>query len=191
MPVTITRDSGTYGAMFPVAAYASGDFKLLTGSIAFDSSYAFGGEPMDLRRFFTRLLGVIFESRSGYSFEYDYAARRVRAFEVHSAFTATIDPPSIAADSTANVAVAVPGVVTTDRIHALPPAALENGLVFKAVWASAANEVTIRLQNTLPTAVDGVALVWTFLVFGVQLREVRNLTNLSALTGVRFSAWGY
>ncbi|MBT9177516.1 MAG: hypothetical protein DDT20_01850 [Firmicutes bacterium] len=191
MPVTITRDSGTYGATFPVDAYASGNFKLLTGNIAFDSSYATGGEPMDLRRFFTRLLGVIFEGKSGYSFEYDYATRRVRVLEKHNVFPVTIDPPLIAADSTANVAVAVPGVVTTDRIHALPPAALENGLVLKAVWASAANEVTIRLQNTLPTAVDGAALLWMFIASGAQQREVRNLTNLSALTGVRFCAWGY
>ncbi|MBT9169492.1 MAG: hypothetical protein DDT19_02852 [Syntrophomonadaceae bacterium] len=191
MPVTIIRDSGTYGAIFPVAAYASGDFKVLTGNIAFDSSYAFGGELMDMRRFFTRLLGVIFEGKAGYSFEYDYATRRVRAFEVHSTFTVTIDPPLIAADSTVNVVVAISGVVTTDRITALPPAALENGLVVKTAWASGANEVTLRLQNTLPTAVDGAALVWTFLVFGSQAREVRNLTNLSALTGVRFSAWGY
>ncbi len=146
---------------------------------------------MPLGAFFRQILGVMFTNTAGYSFDYDYVLQRVRAFETARVFLVAVDPPSIAADSTANVVVTATGAAIIDRIVALPPAALENGLVLKSVWASAADQITMRLQNTLPAAVDGVSLTWEFLAMRPQAREVLAGTNLSAVTGVRFLAWGY
>lgn len=115
-------------------------------------------------------------------------------------YSVDINPPSIAADSTTNVAVAVTGVATADKIIAFPPSGLENGLVAKTCWASAADEITVRLQNTTAAAVDGASLTWnflcspcggavdganktwTFLVFKQEHREVKDGVDLSAVT---------
>ncbi len=146
---------------------------------------------MPLNVFFRQILGVMFTSRDGYSFEYDYALQRVMVYELTRVFPVVVDPPSIAADSTANVIVTAIGVATNDRIVALPSTVLENGLVEKGAWASAVNQITIRLQNTLAIAVDGAPISWEFLAIRPQAREVLAGTNLSTLTGVRFMAWGY
>lgn len=280
MALTITKDSGNYGAVFTPQVYAKGDMKFLTGKVDFDSSYPTGGEAMDISKFFKNLLGVTFETKSGYVFEYDYTNKKVKALERHSVYSAAVDPPSIAAgaiadvavtvtdittsdriiaippadleedlllqlarasaadtitlrlqntkvlgntrmysaaidpasiaaDSTADTAVAVTGVTTVDRIVAFSPIDLENGLVLKSVWASAANQITVRIQNTTaaavdgvsktwnflampePAAIDGASKTWTFIAYRDQAREVKNATDLSAVTGVRFFAWGY
>ena len=79
MALTITADSGNYGAMFTPKVYASGNVKILTGQIGFDASYPIGGEAMDLSDYFTKVLGILFENKNGYVFEYDYANAKVKA----------------------------------------------------------------------------------------------------------------
>jgi hypothetical protein len=56
-------------------------YKLITGSIAFDSSYPTGGEAMDLsKKIPTDLHMVWFEANGGYVFQYDYANKKVKAY---------------------------------------------------------------------------------------------------------------
>jgi hypothetical protein len=78
MALTIIADSGNYGALFTPQVYGKGQIKFLTGQIDFDNSYPTGGEDMDLTKYFKNLLGVLFESKSGYVFEYDYTAKKVK-----------------------------------------------------------------------------------------------------------------
>jgi hypothetical protein len=80
MPLTISHDSGTSGAIFTPKVYANGDLKFATGSVSFDNSYPSNGETMDLSNYFNVLLGVIFETKAGYVFEYDYAAGKAKAY---------------------------------------------------------------------------------------------------------------
>ncbi|HEY3314372.1 MAG TPA: hypothetical protein VGL40_03685 [Bacillota bacterium] len=56
------------------------DLRILTGKFDFDNSYPTGGEAMDLSKYFSQVLGVTFETKAGYIFEYDYAARKVKAY---------------------------------------------------------------------------------------------------------------
>ena len=79
VPATMTADSGKYGAMFTPKVYASGDVKILTGQIGFSDEYPVAGEAMDLSGYFTNVLGVMFETKSGYVFEYDYENSKVKA----------------------------------------------------------------------------------------------------------------
>lgn len=121
-----------------------GRMRYRTGTIAFDSSYPTGGEPLsaaDLE------LGSVdlcnFSPGSGLLFEYDYTNSKVKAIYPTGGATAP-------ATRTAPVATAASGAT--------------------AVTSSAA---------TVPVA----------LTAGIGL-EVGNTTDLSAVTGVRFVAWG-
>lgn len=78
MPLVITKDCGNYAGMFTPISYG-GQLKILTGSVAFDSSYPTGGEAMDISAMFNSLKIVLFESKAGYVFEYDYANKKVKA----------------------------------------------------------------------------------------------------------------
>ena len=116
MALAATFDVGTVGAArtAPVFANSKKPLKIVTGTIAFDNSYPTGGEATTaISAKFATLQGVIFESKSGYVFEYDYTNNKV-----------------------------------------------------KAMWGDNNN------------AADG------------PLVEVANTTDLSAVTGVRFFAWG-
>ena len=54
--------------------------RVLTGTIDFDNFYPTGGEDFNPAEYFPRgLLGVIFEPKGGYVFEYDYTNARVKA----------------------------------------------------------------------------------------------------------------
>ena len=57
------------------------DTTILTGTFDFDNSYAAGGEALDLSKYFRQVLGVAFETKSGYVFEYDYAAKKAKAMQ--------------------------------------------------------------------------------------------------------------
>ena len=57
------------------------DLMIVTGTIAFDSSYPTGGEELDLSPSkFTTLKLVLISNRLGYVFEYDYTNEKVKAF---------------------------------------------------------------------------------------------------------------
>ncbi len=157
MALAITKDSGNYGAVFTPQIYAKGNIKLLTGSIAFDNSYPTGGEAMDLSKFFKNLLGVFFETKSGYIFEYDYTNKKVKALYPRAAITSTLAVATPALAHTAG-GTAVTSTAATMPDHAAGAACTITGVAGVAAGAGA---------------------------------EVPDTTDLSALTGVRFLAWGY
>jgi len=55
--------------------------KMISGSIAFDSSYPTGGESLDLTPYFaTQVHLVLIEPQAGYVFAYDYTNKKVMAY---------------------------------------------------------------------------------------------------------------
>jgi len=75
--------------------------KLLIGSIAFDSSYPTGGEAMDLSNDLGTIHAVQFFDMSGYSFEYDYANKKVIVYWGDYAQTTAVDKAHVqVADTT-------------------------------------------------------------------------------------------
>ena len=77
--------------------------------------------------------------------------------------SASIDPASIGAVASLDIAVTLPGVAVGDTIIAIPPATLTAGLAPQGVVATA-GVGTLRLTNASAGAIDGGALTWTFLV---------------------------
>jgi hypothetical protein len=77
MALGITKDCGNYAGFYTPQCYG-GQLKILTGSIAFDDSYPTGGESMDISDMFNSLNIVLFESKAGYVFEYDYGNKKVK-----------------------------------------------------------------------------------------------------------------
>lgn len=87
MALTVTNHAGTgpgiAGTRPMYAASGGRGLKVVTGTIAFDASYPTGGEASTaISGHFTELLGVIFESKSGYTFEYNYDDNKVLAYWV-------------------------------------------------------------------------------------------------------------
>ena len=79
--------------------------------------------------------------------------------------TVSIDPPSIAATTTTDVAVTVSGLTTSHKVIVCCQEALEHGLVAIAAWASAADQLTVRITNWTGAAIDGVARSWFYLAY--------------------------
>lgn len=75
--------------------------------------------------------------------------------------TVSVNPPSIAATTRADVDVTVTGVVATDIVIAEPPAALNDDLIFCGVVAGA-GKFTVSLYNTTASAIDDTARTWTY-----------------------------
>ena len=75
--------------------------------------------------------------------------------------TPAVDPPSISANTVAQVAVTVSGVSAGDVITGEPPTALEAGLIPIGYIASA-NTITILLANITAGAINGASRTWTF-----------------------------
>lgn len=78
--------------------------------------------------------------------------------------TATLDFPSIAAASQADLTIAVAGAVVGDEVALGLPAAPAAGLVFNA-FVSAANVVTVRATNVTAGAVDAASGAYSVTVF--------------------------
>lgn len=75
----------------------------------------------------------------------------------------TVNPPSIAANTSAVVSMAI-AAATTDLIFLTPPALIEGGLVFQGADINPVNVLNIRLRNVTGAAIDGAALIWSSLV---------------------------
>lgn len=87
MAVTVTNHAGTgpgiAGTRPMYAASGGRALKVVTGTIAFDSSYPTGGEATTaISGHFTELLGVLFEHEDGYTFKYDYTNNKILAYWV-------------------------------------------------------------------------------------------------------------
>ena len=79
--------------------------------------------------------------------------------------TVSVDPPSIAPNSSTNVDVAVAGLVTTDRILVSCMEDLENGLAQIAAYVPQAGTLRIRISNLTTGTIDGIARVWGWAKF--------------------------
>jgi len=77
----------------------------------------------------------------------------------------SVDPPSIAAGTAVNVTATVAGLTTAHKVIAVCQADLEAGLVPIAIYASAANTLTIRLYNPTAAAIDGASRSWFYLAW--------------------------
>jgi hypothetical protein len=79
--------------------------------------------------------------------------------------TVTIDPPSIAAGSTVNVDVTVPGLTTSHRVIVMCQSDLEHGLIPIAAYVPAANTLRVRITNFTAAAIDGAARTWFYIAW--------------------------
>lgn len=109
VPAEMKPDSNNYGAVFTPKIYASGNLKFLTGQFNFSDEYPVAGEDMDLSDFFKAVLGVMFETKAGYVFEYDYTNKKVKAMHGNYAEVAA-GPLAAVADKTDLEAADVLGV---------------------------------------------------------------------------------
>jgi hypothetical protein len=142
----------------------AGNQRVNTVSIAFDSSYASGGEALTARTLgLSTVTSVQAQAKSGYSFEYDYTNEKLMVYwtpalshthQLVFPVTTATAPAQLAANDLGASATAftVAGVPTTSATH--------GGVVNAGVTQIAAAEVT-------------------------------NATDLSTLTGVIVVAWGY
>jgi len=79
--------------------------------------------------------------------------------------TVTIDPPSIAAGSTANVDVTVSGLTTDHCVLVMCQSDLEHGLIPIAAYVPAANTLRVRITNFTSAAIDGAARKWFYIAW--------------------------
>lgn len=79
--------------------------------------------------------------------------------------TVSVDPGSIAAGASADVAVTITGAATGDVVVMNPPAAgLTADLLIAGVRVSAADTVSIRLSNQSAAPIDELAGTWSYLI---------------------------
>lgn len=76
----------------------------------------------------------------------------------------TVDPASIAANTTANTDVTVNGVKSGDVVSVYPPATFENGLVVQGATIPSDNTIRIRISNHSAGAVDAASATWLYKV---------------------------
>ena len=74
----------------------------------------------------------------------------------------SVDPPSIAKASTANVDVSVSGLLTTHRVYVQCQNDLENGLVCTAAYCPVNGTLRVRLTNWTASSTDGAARNWAY-----------------------------
>lgn len=73
--------------------------------------------------------------------------------------SSSLDFPSIAAGASSTLNIVVAGADTTDRVLLTPPSALPNGVIVVA-YVSAADTVTVRLNNVTAAAIDPAAMTY-------------------------------
>jgi len=188
----------TVSAVYANGPISVGDRWQNLVSIAFDNSYATGGEaltPNDLG--FASTTDPEFEVNthptSGFTFEYDYTNQKLIARTPLAVFTATYDPASLAATTSRDDAITVTGVASTDEVVRVePPAAIAASVVVQGARVTGTDTITVRLTNASAGAVDVASGTWKFYVTGANgaRREVPASTDLSTLTGVRVLARG-
>lgn len=79
--------------------------------------------------------------------------------------TATLDFPSVSAQTCQELTVTVTGAKTGDAVYVGPPSGLEAGLSATG-YVSAADTVKVRVCNVTSGAVDPASAVWKVLVVG-------------------------
>lgn len=184
----------------PIFAYPVpvGDRWMNVVKVDFDSSYPTGGESLlrtDLG-FGTTVdpeFHVLTDPTLGYISRYDHTNQLLKVYSEFQTYTATYDPASLGAVAARDDAITVTGVAATDIVVGWQAApALTAGLSIQEVRVSGANTITVRLNNASAGSIDGASGTWTFYVAsaGGAEREVASTTDLSALLGVRVTAYG-
>jgi len=79
--------------------------------------------------------------------------------------TATVDPASIGAVASGDTVVTVAGILSTDKVIAIPPATMLAGLAVQGVHTIIAGGFTLRLTNASAGALDQASATWGFIVF--------------------------
>ena len=105
MALTITYDPGN--SMIDKCGLG---VKMVSGTIAFDSSYNSGGESLDFSYFFpTKVFIVIIPSVAGYIFQYDYTNKKAIVY-LQDYDLASADAPLVQVTASANLASALADV---------------------------------------------------------------------------------
>ena len=73
-----------------------------------------------------------------------------------------VDLPDITKASTANVDVAVSGLLTSHRVYVQCQSDLENGLVCLAAYCPADGTLRLRISNWYSAAIDGAPRTWSY-----------------------------
>lgn len=169
---------------------SAGVYKVAHGTIDFDSSYGTGGETLGVRTALglNALAEIIIPNQSGFQFDYDRTNDKVRVFQQTLSGTVTVNPGNHTAVTSVNTDVTVTGLATTDVVMVVPPVTLEAGIAVQGAYVSSTDTLRIRTTNASAGAIDPASATWTWVVLG--RKEVLNATDLSALTGVRFTALG-
>jgi hypothetical protein len=85
------------------------------------------------------------------------------SFKIFTA-EATLDFPSISSNATESLTMTVAGASTGDSVAIGAPAGIEAGLVWSAV-VTAADTVTIRVQNDTGGSINPASATWRATVF--------------------------
>ena len=78
--------------------------------------------------------------------------------------TVSVDPPSIAATTSATFTVTLTAA-STDKIILISPSTIEAGLIFQGANITATDTVTIRMYDYTTGPIDGVASTWAYTLF--------------------------
>lgn len=78
--------------------------------------------------------------------------------------TVSVNPASIAANTTGDTSVTIASAKAGDIIVWTPPSDLEAGLVVGGSWCASDGTVVLRLGNVTVGAIDGAAKTWSYLI---------------------------
>jgi hypothetical protein len=90
-----------------------------------------------------------------------------QAVAVHAirAGTVTIDPGSIATVTRGAATATLAGAAAGDVIVLVPPASLNDDLIFCGAAVTGTDQITAYLYNPTGGAIDDTARVWSYLLF--------------------------
>lgn len=178
------------GGTCPAYSYIQ-DMKTISGRMTFPNAYEAGGHVLKTEKpFFRKLMGVLFENKDGYSFEYDHNTGKVKAFYILCDTSVTITPGEVPAGKAVDIVVEHGAFKVGDYLAMQPPIDLEAGLVPIAASVTEAGKAKVRIYNPTAAAVTGVGRSWNLLTLTPSKREVFANKNLSSLGSIRFIAWG-
>lgn len=78
--------------------------------------------------------------------------------------TVSVNPASIAANTTGDTSVTIADAQAGDVILWTPPSDLEAGLVVGGSWCASNGTVVLRLGNVTVGAIDGAAKTWSYVL---------------------------
>jgi hypothetical protein len=165
------------------------------GTLNLGSSYATGGVAITGAQLDCpeKIVELVVHHAGGYEFQHIPSTGKIKAYSNFATYTATYDPASLAATTARDDAITVTGVAATDIVVGYQAApALTSGLSIQEVRVSAANTITVRLNNASAGAIDGASGTWTFYVCSANGvgKEIASGVDLSAVNP-QFIAFGY